>query len=156
MYPDQSTIAHPTEGDLLASRPEHQRRKSVHFDENGFQRPMGSGVPNNLEEAIRFGNSIPGMGSQWEDEGLDLEDFDETAFMNYNGHLRQHEGAEVGVGEAENWGGMQRDWDELQRTEPGLKEASGVNRYLFQSRNPYATVAGDADMGRESPTLKVS
>jgi hypothetical protein len=98
------------------------------------------------------------MTSQWEEEGLDLDDFDETAFMNYNGHLRQGTDTAVGsgIGDTENWGGMQRDWEEFQRSEPTLRGAGEVNPYLFQSRNPYASMAGDADMGRDSPTLKVS
>jgi peroxin-5 len=159
MYSDQSAIAHPTEAEASTfTRPNGQRRKSVHFDEADMPQLAGSGVPNNLEEALRASTSMPGMTSQWEEDGLDLDDFDETAFMNYNGHLRQGTDTAVGsgIGDMENWGGMQRDWDEFQRSEPTLRGASEVNRYLFQSRNPYASMAGDADMGRESPTLKAS
>jgi len=149
LYPDQNAIAQPTE-----QRPDSQRRKSVHFDEAGVSQSLGSGVPNNLEEAMRASTSIPGMASHWEDGGLDLDDFDETSFMNYNGQLRQGMESSNGVGQQENWGAMQRDWEEFQRADPSITSRGQMDRYLFQSRNPYA-VAGDADMGRESPTLKV-
>jgi peroxin-5 len=150
LYPDQDAITHPAE-----QRPDSQRRKSVHFDDTETTESLGMGVPNNLEEAMRTSTSIPGVSSAWEDGGLDLDDFDETSFMNYNGHLRQGLESQNGVGQQENWGAMQRDWEEFQRADPSITSRGQMDRYLFQSRNPYAVV-GDADMGRESSTLKVS
>lgn len=151
-FPDQDAITQPGP----SMRPESQRRKSVHFDEE-MQVNERSGVPNTLEEAMRSSTSIPGVSSQWQEEGLDLEDFDETAFMNFNGHLRQSGNTRIGVGDMEGWGEMQRDWDEFQRSETGMQRTRGeMDRYLFQSRNPYAAMEGDADLGRESPTFKVS
>lgn len=152
LYPDQSSITHPTE----ISRTENQRRKSVHFDDAEMKESMGSGVPNNLDEAMRASTSIPGMSSAWEDGGLDLDDFDETSFMNYSGQLRQGTDASIGVGQRENWGGLQRDWEAFQQADPSIKARGQMDRYLFQSRNPYGTMGDDADLGRESPTLKVS
>jgi peroxin-5 len=153
LYPDQSAITHPTE---TRQRPENQRRKSVHFDDAEAYQALGSGVPNNLEEAMRASTSIPGMSSAWEDGGLDLDDFDETSFMNYSGQLRQGTDATVGVGQRENWGELQNDWEAFQQADPSIKARGQMDRYLFQSRNPYAQMGDDADMGRESPTLKVS
>ena len=151
-FPDQDAITQAGP----STRPGSQRRKSVHFDED-MQVNERSGVPNTLEEAMRSSTSIPGTSSQWQEEGLDLEDFDETAFMNYNGHLRQSGDTRIGVGDMEGWGEMQKDWDQFQREEASMQGASGqTERYLFQSRNPYAAMAGDADMGRESPTFKAS
>jgi hypothetical protein len=68
-----------------------------------------------------------------------------------------------GVGGVGGGDGMQRDWDEFQRGLPGVKgRGMGVDeRYLFQSRNPYAAgmaegVEAEQDAhGRESPTVKV-
>lgn len=153
LYPDQNAIIQPTE---TSQRPENQRRKSVHFDDNEAYESLGSGVPNNLEEAMRASTSIPGMSSAWQDDGLDLDDFDETSFMNYSGQLRQGTDATVGAGHRENWGGLQKDWEEFQQADPRIKAMGQIDRYLFQSRNPYGTMGDDADMGRESPTLKVS
>lgn len=153
-WPDQEAITQ--------SRPSgmQQRRKSVHFDDDqsrGAEAVERSGVPNSLEEALRSTTGVAGTSSQWEESGLDLDDFDETAFMNFNGPLRQTGSSRIGVGDLENWGGMQRDWDEFQRAEPALRQGQNrTDRYLFQSRNPYASMQGDADMGRESPTFKVS
>jgi peroxin-5 len=152
MYTDQSAITHPTEAE--AHRPGGMRRKSVHFDEADMSQALGSGVPNNLEEALRSSTSIPGMQASWEG-GLDFDDFDETSFMNYNGQLRQSTDDPKGVGQVENWGGLQRDWEDFQRSNPMVKGGQ-TDRYLFQTRNPYASMAEDADLGRESPTLKVS
>jgi len=154
LYPDQSSITHPTE--MTEQRPENQRRKSVHFDDAEMMESMGSGVPNNLEEAMRASTSIPGVSSAWEDGGLDLDDFDETSFMNFSGQLRQGTEATTGVGQRENWGGLQKDWDAFQQADPRIKASGQMDRYLFQSRNPYGQMGDDADMGRESPTLKVS
>jgi len=153
LYPDQNAIIQPTE---ISQRPENQRRRSVHFDDNEAYESLGSGVPNNLEEAMRASTSIPGMSSAWQDDGLDLDDFDETSFMNYSGQLRQGTDATVGAGQRENWGGLQEDWERFQQADPRIKGMGQTDRYLFQSRNPYGTMGDDADMGRESPTMKVS
>lgn len=154
-FPDQDAIIQAESS--TASRPGTQRRKSVHFDEDADALREGSGVPSSLEEALRASTGVAGASSQWEEQGLDLEDFDETAFMIFNGPLRQSADTRIGVGDMEGWGAMQQDWEELQKSEPALQrgQAAAGERYLFQSRNPYASMSGDADMGRESPTFKV-
>lgn len=150
-YSDQSA--------LLMSDPTSTRRKSVHFRET-------SGVPSSLEEALaQSSTTIPGIMSSWEDPLVtDLSDFDEDAFMAFNGQRGVALDHRIGVGDLEGWGEMQKDWEELQRTSlPPLtkEELRGADgRYLFQSRNPYAQeemrgVQNSKD-GRESPTIHVS
>lgn len=153
-FPDQDAITQAGPSTRLGA----QRPKSVHFDENTALDSERSTVPNNLQEALRSSTGVAGTSSHWEESGLDLDDFDETAFMNFNGPLRQSADTRIGVGDMESWGEMQRDWEELQKQDPTLQHSQAAvgDRYLFQTRNPYAAMSGDADMGRESPTLKVS
>lgn len=134
------------------------RRKSVHFRET-------SGVPSSLEEALaQSSTAIPGMTSSWEDPLVtDLSDFDEDAFMAFNGERGVAYDQRIGVGDMEGWGEMQKDWEELQNTMPKTKdEMRGADgRYLFQSRNPYAEEMAslghrERQEGRESPTARVS
>lgn len=153
------------------------RMRSVHFDDTAQTdvAPLGNGVPSSLEEALHHATIIPGGTSSWEetafqdDADLDLESFDQDAFMQFNGYQRVQPDSRIGVGAMEGWGEMQKDWDRLQETMPsagkGVYKGMAVDdRYLFQSRNPYSQAAAEAEriaegaghVGRESPTLKVS
>lgn len=133
------------------------RPKSVHFRGS-------SGVPSSLEEALaQSTTSVPGATASWEDPLVtDLSDFDEDAFMAFNGPQRIAKDGRIGTGDLENWGEMQKDWDEFQKGLPGASTAKrgADGHYLFQSRNPYAAEAAAREQqqtaGRESPTVKVS
>ena len=133
-----------------------QRRKSVHFDD-----ALGTGVPSSLEEASNARTSIPHASSDWEEDDLDA--FDHDTFMAYNGEMRKTQSPRIGVGALEGWGGMQQDWDDFQRSEPGSARSRGmrmgdsVERYPFQSGNPYTSGVVDVEnYGRQSSTFKVS
>jgi peroxin-5 len=133
-----------------------QRRKSVHFDE-----ALGNGVPSNVEDALASRTAVPGAISAWSEN--DVNDFDEDAFMQFNGEMRQEQSPRIGVGAMEGWAQYQRDWEDFQRTEQGQMGLRGmgrgdqVERYPFQSGNPYSAGVVDAErFGRESPTFKVS
>ena len=137
------------------SIPERQRRKSVHFDD-----AMGDGVPSTVEEASASRTAIPGMTSAWTEDEAD--DFDEDIFMAYNGEMRQAHSPRIGIGALEGWGELQKDWEEFQRVESdqttlrGMERGDLVERYMFQSKNPYPVdVMSAGRSGRESPTSKV-
>jgi peroxin-5 len=157
--PRRGDLSYSDQSALLMSDPSSStsyRRKSVHFRES-------SGVPSSLEEALAQSTSIPGMSSSWEDPLVtDLSDFDEDAFMAFNGEKTIAQDGRIGVGDLEGWGEMQKDWDEFQQTLPQTGETRGADgRYLFQSRNPYASEGRKQDEGvglegRESPTIRVS
>lgn len=139
--------------------------------------PLGNGVPTSLEEALHHATRIPGRYSSWEDPSLladadlDLESFDQDAFMQFNGEQRVQQDGRIGVGALEGWAGMQADREGLE-ADVGKTRARGEyrgmgreDRYLFQSRNPYQAAAEEErtsqmgvvdEVGRESPTLKVS
>lgn len=128
--------------------------KSVHF--------QTSGIPSSLEEALAHATSIPGATASWEDPLVtDLSDFDEDAFMMFNGEQRVARDGRIGVGDMESWGEMQNDWEAFQRELPRsqTEQRGAGERYLFQSRNPYAAEEvgmAERSQGRESPTVKVS
>lgn len=143
--------------------PAPEPRKNVHFDEHPASRER-SGVPSTLEEAISSPGNIPGAGWGWNEQGL-THDFDEDVFEEFNGQLRRaQESLEGGVGKQESWDRLQSDWEEFQRTEPGVAHFRGMGtgdqseRYMFQSRNPYSTDEEELyfEVSRDSPTLKVS
>lgn len=118
-----------------------QRRKSVHFDEPS----VASGVPSTLEEAQNMtATSVPGATTSWEEDLSD--DFNDEAFMQYNGRMPQV---------AEQTGQTTSDregWDEL--TAPWYAQDTGPQPYLFHQANPYAM---GAPIVRElSPTTMVS
>jgi peroxin-5 len=148
------------------ARPATQRRKSVHFDTIAEPASLGSGVPAKLSEALAHSTAISGAASRWEEQGLDDDDFGQEAFMAFNGPLQVARDVQLGVGDLEGWRELQKDWEEFQRSEPVAQGVRGMGigdmseRYLFQSSNPYAQVGlGGAhvfDLGRESPTLRVS
>lgn len=97
------------------------RGRSVRFTPGQDVRPMGSGVPSSLAEALgQATTAIPGSSAQWEDTAFDddLAAFDEEAFMNFNGAHRVAREQRIGVGAMEGWGEMQNDWDEFQRGLP--------------------------------------
>ncbi|WWC72276.1 uncharacterized protein I206_106238 [Kwoniella pini CBS 10737] len=146
-------------------------RKSVHFDSDPLSGKDKSGVPNNLEEALRHTTGIPGSGAQWEqEEGLDidlddvdaLDDFNDEVFMGFNGAMQQASAVEQNsAGNVQNWGQLQEDWEEYSQREPAVRAFKGMGlgdqtqRYLFQSKNPYFGVSElDNYWEAESPTLK--
>nr|XP_019043858.1 hypothetical protein I302_07129 [Kwoniella bestiolae CBS 10118]OCF22788.1 hypothetical protein I302_07129 [Kwoniella bestiolae CBS 10118] len=141
--------------EALIRSSENVSRKSVHFDPK-----EKSGVPNTLEEALGHTTSVPGAGIQWEEEGLDLDDFNDEVFMGYNGMMRSVPPPQIktGVGQSEGWGKLQNDWERFVRTEPGKQNLRGQGvdeRYLFQRKNPYFGVSEIASYWEmESPTLK--
>ncbi|WWC95110.1 hypothetical protein V866_001962 [Kwoniella sp. B9012] len=147
--------------EALIRSSENASRKSVHFDSD-VDLSSASGVPKTLEEALRHATSIPGMGASWEEEGLDLDDFNDEVFMGYNGMMKTVPTTDVnkGVGNDQSWGQLQNDWENFQRTEPAKQQLRGMgvdDRYLFQRKNPYfgvSEVASYWEMARESPTLK--
>ncbi|WVR09661.1 hypothetical protein IAU60_006736 [Kwoniella sp. DSM 27419] len=157
-FSDQEALLRTTESDSLG-------KKNVHFDRAppGTRERERSGVPNNLEEALRSSTTIPGSGNSWAEQGLDEEDFDEEVFMGFNGFMKMAAPLPSGVGEQEGWGQLQEDWDNFKLAEPGPSGARGMGlgdrteRYLFQSRNPYAeSVSEDREVPHllDSPTLK--
>lgn len=143
-------------------------RKSVHFgyDNDAQVGPMGRGVPSSLDQALAHSTAIPGTTGQWEESLDDDHDFDEEAFMAFNGRPRVARDTRIGVGDLEGWGEMQKDWEAFQRGLPeqrenGLKGMGRDDRYLFQSRNPYTSAAEELGVeGREqervSSRFKVS
>ncbi|OCF61522.1 hypothetical protein L486_01170 [Kwoniella mangroviensis CBS 10435] len=147
--------------EALIRSSENASRKSVHFDSD-VDLSSASGVPKTLEEALRHTTSIPGMGASWEEEGLDLDDFNDEVFMGYNGMMKTVPPTEVnkGVGNDQSWGRLQNDWENFQRAEPAKQQLRGMgvdDRYLFQRKNPYfgvSEVASYWEMAQESPTLK--
>lgn len=156
-YHDQEALIQSSES------PAPEPRKNVHFDEHPASRER-SGVPSTLEEAISSPGNIPGAGWGWNEQGL-THDFDEDVFEEFNGQLRRaQESLEGGVGKQESWDRLQSDWEEFQRTEPGVAHFRGMGtgdqseRYMFQSRNPYSTDEEELyfEVSRDSPTLKVS
>lgn len=161
-YPEQDAIILPPEPSALLDSAK-QRRKSVHFNdyEQENQYSSTSSVPNDLTQALAHATSIPGSSSQWQETGLDDDDFDMESFMQFNGPMRHASDSRIGVGDMEGWGEMQKDWEALDRTESGRfkgkgREGLGTERYLFQARNPYTDLEGDVDQGMESPTHLVS
>ncbi|WWD19889.1 hypothetical protein CI109_104358 [Kwoniella shandongensis] len=159
-FRDQEALVQSNEN--VSQRTIPQRRKSVHFTESSSEHER-SGVPKNLEEALASATSIPGAGQSWAEDGMfDDGDFDEETFAAFNGTMRQAPEPVSGVGAREGWGDLQSDWEQFQRTEPGSKGLRGmgrgdkVERYLFQSRNPYASAAVGfhLDPPRNSSTLK--
>jgi peroxin-5 len=146
----------------------------VHFDESTAPSSdvgkLGNGVPSSLEEALHHATSIPGKSSSWEETAFqDDADFDVESFMQFNGEQRVQPDTRIGVGALENWGEMQEEREKLEQAPASERRATyrGMgreDRYLFQSRNPYSQAAAEAEkladdvkqMGRESPTLKVS
>lgn len=166
--PDQSNIT--MSDSITASSDLTAEAKQVRFGEaiSAEQRSY-SGVPSSLEEALAHSTTIPGASSSWEDPLVtDLSDFDEDAFMAFNGGQSVAQPTQHAVAQQESLGQLQRDWDEFQRDLPesgqtlagGQRGANGL--YLFQSRNPFTEAvanqtAEEKEMsGRESPTLKVS
>jgi len=153
-YQDQRAVTMAEQRPTLNTA--RQRRKSVHFDE-----ALGNGVPSTLEQANMSRTAVRGASSAWGEEDLDA--FDQDAFMAYNGEMRQVSSPRIGVGAMEGWGEMQQDWENFQRSEPGKVGLRGmgmgdrVERYPFQSGNPYSAGVVDAErFGRESPTFKVN
>lgn len=140
-----------------------QRRKSVHFSDDGRADALDPGVPNSLEEALAHtATSIPGMTSSWEDTGLDLEDFDEEAFMNFNGQINANRGvteAQAQMAHRVGYAGIEEDVDlsataKNGRLARGMGRGADQDRYLFHAGNPYT--ADSHRMERElSPTVKV-
>ncbi|WVQ78111.1 hypothetical protein IAT38_000192 [Cryptococcus sp. DSM 104549] len=147
-----------------------QRRKSVHFTDGDVPAPElaerelapQGGVPNNLEEALKSRTAVPGSGWGWHEQGL-TDDFDEDVFAEFNGTMRRvNQDSGPGIAQQEGWDKLQSDWEAFQRAEPGENAMRGmgtgdkVERYLFQSRNPYA--AGQealfGEVPAESPTMK--
>ncbi len=150
-FEDQRAV---TMSEQSITRPAGQRRKSVHFDE-----ALGNGVPSTLKESLKSRTATPGATEAWSE---DLEDFDHDAFMAYNGEMHQAQSPRIGIGAMEGWGELQDDWERFQEAEPGKAGLRGmgrgdrVERYLFQSGNPYSAGVVDAErFGRESPTFKV-
>lgn len=117
-----------------------QRRKSVHFDEPSF----ASGVRSSLEEAAQSTTAVPGAQTSWE-ETLD-DDFNDEAFLQYNGRMPQvAETAGPTVAEREGWDQISQDW---------YATDTSPQPYLFHQANPYAM---GAPIVRElSPTTMVS
>ncbi|BEI91119.1 uncharacterized protein CcaverHIS019_0311890 [Cutaneotrichosporon cavernicola] len=102
-----------------------RRRKSVHFDEPTFV----SAVPSTLEEAQNMtATAVPGASTSWEEDLTD--DFNDEAFMQYNGRMPQI---------AEQTGQTTSDregWDEL--TASWYDQDTAPQPYLFHQANPYA------------------
>ncbi|KAK4687658.1 peroxin-5, partial [Tremellales sp. Uapishka_1] len=127
---------------IQSDRPSRPRSKSVHFNEDQHTSALGSGVPNNLAEASGLLTGMAGAGVEWEE---DL-DFDEDAFMAYNGDMTIEQAGGQAVGERESWGELQHDWEAFTRDESrrkgkspmrGFGRGDKVERYAFQRRNPY-------------------
>ncbi|GMK53494.1 hypothetical protein CspeluHIS016_0100800 [Cutaneotrichosporon spelunceum] len=103
-----------------------QQRKSVnvHFDEPAIV----SGVPSTLEEAQNMtATAVPGASTSWEEDLTD--DFNDEAFMQYNGRMPQI---------AEQTGQTVSDregWDELTAW---YGQDTAPQPYLFNQANPYA------------------
>jgi peroxin-5 len=144
-FADFQTALTMNDGGMMFNGSMGQRRKSVHFDEPA----VVSGVPSTLEEAQNMtATSVPGAQTSWEEDLSD--DFNDEAFMQYNGRMPQV---------AEQTGQTTSDregWDEL--TAPWYAEAYAQETqsqpYLFHQANPYAM---GAPIVRElSPTTMVS
>ncbi|WWC91978.1 uncharacterized protein L201_006932 [Kwoniella dendrophila CBS 6074] len=170
-FQDQEALIRSSENNSQS-----QSRKSVHFDQdeaqfdptmsdNVYERGKEkSGVPNNLEEALRHSTSIPGLGVNWAEEGL-LDDFDDEVFMGFNGVMKQAENPsnpQQTISQQQVWDRLHEDWEEFKsstndesRTFKGMGLGDQTERYLFQNKNPYF---GISEFGsyweQESPTLK--
>jgi peroxin-5 len=155
---------------IQSSRPvPAQRRKSVHFNDQVESQALGPGVPASLAEALNSLTAIPGAQTSWQENSIaDDTDFDEEAFMLFNGSMKQAASPRIGIGAMESWGDLQKDWEDFRVAEHttrgkgtsalrGMGMGDEVERYMFQSGNPYQAGIVDIDQfGRESPTVKVS
>lgn len=115
------------------------RRKSVHFDEPA----VVSGVPSTLEEAQQHVTSQPAATTSWEEDLTD--DFNDEAFLHYNGMPQMAQTTGPTNAEREGWDQIQDDW---------YTTESVAQPYMFHQANPYAL--GSPIVRELSPTTMVS